>query len=127
MDGTKKKKILLVEDDVILSEMYQDKLKLEGYEVSIAKTGGEGLVAALSTRPDLILLDILLPKMDGMTVMKKLRNDTWGKNVPIIILTNLNADGKILKGVVEDHPAYYLMKANSDPAGIVEKIREILK
>lgn len=122
-----KKKILLVEDDPTLSEMYQQKFQLEGFSIVSAHTGGEGLLVALQNKPDLILLDILLPGMDGMTVMQKLRDDPWGKNVPIIILTNLNADDNILKGVMQDHPAYYLMKSNSDPSGVVEKVRDVLK
>lgn len=127
MEETVRKKILLVEDDPTLSEMYQQKFQLEGFDIMAARTGGEGLQVALQSKPDLILLDILLPGMDGMTVMKKLRDDPWGKNVPIIILTNLNADDNILKRVVEDHPAYYLMKSTSDPYGVVEKVKEVLK
>ncbi len=127
MEETVRKKILLVEDDPTLSEMYQQKFQLEGFGIMAARTGGEGLQVALQNKPDLILLDILLPGMDGMTVMQRLRDDPWGKNVPIIILTNLNADDNILKGVMEDHPAYYLMKSTSDPSGVVEKVKEVLK
>lgn len=127
MEETVRKKILLVEDDPTLSEMYQQKFQLEGFDIMAARTGGEGLQVALQNKPDLILLDILLPGMDGMTVMQRLRDDPWGKNVPIIILTNLNADDNILKGVMEDHPAYYLMKSTSDPSGVVEKVKEMLK
>ncbi|HVF69805.1 MAG TPA: response regulator [Xanthomonadales bacterium] len=127
METNQKKKILLVEDDTALSEMYQHKFTLEGYEIMAAHSGGEGFQMALAHKPDLILLDILLPVMDGMTVMKKLRVDPWGKNVPIIMLTNLNPDDNILKGVVEEHPAYYLMKSNSEPSDVVEKVKEVLK
>lgn len=127
MDGKTKKKILLVEDDATLSEMYQQKFRLEGFDIVAAHTGGEGFQIALSDKPDLILLDIMLPGMDGMTVMKKLRDDPWGKDVPIIILTNLNADDNILKAVLEGHPAYYLMKSNSDPTTVVGKVRDVLK
>ncbi|HUQ85527.1 MAG TPA: response regulator [Candidatus Limnocylindrales bacterium] len=127
MDNQIKKKILLVEDDATLSEMYQKKFSVEGFNILAASTGGEGFQLALQTRPDLILLDILLPGMDGMTVLKKLRDDPWGKDVPIIMLTNLNADDNILKGVIESRPAYYLMKSNSDPSGVVEKVKELLK
>jgi DNA-binding response OmpR family regulator len=127
MQDSIRKKILLVEDDPILSEMYQQKFQLDGFDIVTARTGGEGLLVALQNKPDLILLDILLPGMDGMTVMQKLRDDPWGKNVPIIILTNLNADDNILKGVMQDHPAYYLMKSNADPSNVVEKVKEVLK
>lgn len=127
MQDSTQKKILLVEDDKTLSEMYQNKLSLEGFNVIAALSGGEGFQLALQHKPDLILLDILLPGMDGMTIMKKLRENPWGRTVPIIILTNLNADDNIIKSVTEDHPAYYLLKSNSDPSGVVEKIREVLK
>jgi DNA-binding response OmpR family regulator len=127
MDQPRTKKILLIEDDKTLAEMYQNKLAHEGYQVVVSQNGGDGLEAAIRVQPDIILLDILLPQMDGMTVMKKLRQTPWGNKVPIIILTNLNPDDKILKGVVEDHPAYYLMKAAIDPSGIIEKIKEVLK
>jgi DNA-binding response OmpR family regulator len=127
MDEKNKKQILLVEDDIALAEMYQDKFVLEGFHVYVSRNGVDGLEAALRIKPDLILLDILLPGMDGMTVMKKLRTDVWGKTVPIIMLTNLNANDTILKGVVEDHPAYYLMKANSEPAEVVGKVKDVLK
>lgn len=127
MEGVQKKKILLVEDDRTLSEMYQNKFSLENFDIVVAYSGTEGLQIALNLKPDLILLDILLPGMDGMTVLKKLREDSWGKDVPVIMLTNLNADDNILKGVVDDHPAYYLMKSNSDPQTVVEKVKEVLK
>lgn len=127
MDQNLKKKILLVEDDIGLSEMYQKKLSLEGFDAIIARSGGEGLQLALSSKPDVILLDIMLPGLDGMTVMKRLREDPWGKDVPIIILTNLNADDKIIKDVMEGHPAYYLMKANVDPLKVIERVHEVLR
>ena len=127
MDTIAKKKILLVEDDTTLSEMYEKKLSVEGFDIIVAHSGGAGFQMAIQYKPDLILLDILLPEMSGMTVMRKIRENPWGRDVPIIILTNLNADDNIIKGVTEDHPAYYLMKSNSDPAGVVEKIREVLK
>ena len=85
------------------------------------------LAHALKDRPDLILLDLIMPKMDGMTVMNKLRQDEWGKTVPIIILTNLNMDDKIMRGVSKDEPAYYLMKAEVKLEDIVAKVREVLK
>jgi DNA-binding response OmpR family regulator len=127
MEEGKKSKILLIEDDNSLAEMYRQKFSLEGFEISVARSGSEGLQMALSNKPNLILLDILLPEMDGMTLMKKLRDDPWGKDVPIIILTNLDANDRILKGVMEGHPAYYLMKSNSEPSTVVDKVRELLK
>lgn len=119
--------ILVVDDDPMYVKIYEKKFTDSGFEVRVAMDGEEGLKMALEEHPDLILLDLMMPKMDGMTTMKKLREDAWGKTVPIIILTNLDASDKVLQGVVEDQPAYYIMKANSTPDDILEKARQILK
>ena len=125
------KKILVIEaieDDASLRNLLHDKFTLEGFNVLEAKDGEEGLVTALREHPDLILLDIVMPKMDGLTMMKKLREaNEWGKNVPIILLTNLNADDdKINQAIADNEPAYYLVKSNYTIEDLVEKIRERL-
>lgn len=130
-DSKNSKKILVieeVEDDASLGNVLHDKLGLEGFRVLEAKDGEEGLEIALSEHPDLILLDIIMPKMDGMTMMKKLREtNAWGKSVPIILLTNLSADDeKINKAITDNEPAYYLVKANYTISDLVEKIKERL-
>ena len=101
------KKILVVEDEISLRKALADKFRREGFAVLEAKDGEEGLAVALKEQPHIILLDIVLPKMDGMTMLKKLRQENaWGKSVPVILLTNLSADDdSILKGVTEDKPA----------------------
>jgi two-component system response regulator MprA len=122
------KKILMVEDDASIHNVLHDKFTLEGFHVVDAKDGEEGLAVALREHPDIILLDIVLPKMDGLTMMKKLREaNEWGKNVPIILLTNLNADDdKINQAITENEPAYYLVKSNWKLDELLEKIRERL-
>ncbi len=125
------KKILVieeVEDDNSLRNVLHDKFKLEGFGVLEAKDGEEGLATALREHPDIILLDIVLPKMDGLTMMKRLREaNEWGKNVPIILLTNLNADDdKINQAITDNSPAYYLVKSNYTIEDLVAKIRERL-
>jgi two-component system, OmpR family, response regulator VicR len=117
------KKILLVEDDKMISDVYVRRLKLEGFEVTQAFDGEQGLTLACADHPDLILLDIIMPKMDGMTVLSKLRQDEWGKNVAVILLTNKDTDDEILNNVVKDQPAYYLLKANTDLDHLVEKVK----
>ena len=121
-----RKKVLLIEDDSILSEMYQNKLDKEGFEVVTADDGEKGLTIALQTHPEMVLLDLLMPKMDGMMLMKKLREDLWGKNVPIIVLTNLNINDKISQGIREDHPTYFFMKTEITPSEVVDRVKEIL-
>lgn len=120
-------KILVVEDNKILYGMYQRLLQNHGHQVSIGVDGEEGLRLALQQHPDLILLDIRMPKMDGMTMLKLLRHDSWGANVPVILLTNLDTSDEILQGVVEDHPAYYMIKSNVEHEQVLENIKMALE
>lgn len=119
------KKILVCEDEEALSLSLKDNLIDEGFDVNLAKNGKEGLATALREKPNLILLDILMPKMDGMTMMAELRKNEWGKKVPIIILTVLEINEERMKGVMRDGPSYYLVKTSSTIGGIIEKIRTI--
>lgn len=119
--------LLLIEDDKILLNMYQKLLVNHGYEVHTAMDGEDGLKRALTDHPDLILLDIRMPKMDGMTMLKLLRQDLWGKDAKVIILTNLDPIDTILQGVIRDHPTYYLIKASTKMEDVLEKIRGVLE
>lgn len=122
-----KKIILITEDEKSLRGALHDKLKNEGFDVLEAKDGIEGLSVSLSEHPDLILLDIMMPKMDGMSMLQKLREDTWGKTVPVIILTNLSsADEERNREIVALEPTYYFEKADKSIEEIVEKIKERL-
>lgn len=130
-ESNNNKKILVIEaieDDNSLRRALRDKFTREGFNILEAIDGEEGLTIALSEHPDLIVLDILMPKMDGLTMMKKLRQkNEWGKNVPIIFLTNLSADNdKINKAITDYMPAYYLVKSNHTIDDLVEKIKERL-
>ena len=120
------KKVLIVEDDQIILEMYRDKFEVSNFGVITALNGEDGLGAAFAHHPDLILLDLAMPKMDGMSLIKKLREDIWGAKVPVIILTNLNLDGSILEEIIKNKPTYSLMKANTTAEEVLEKAREIL-
>lgn len=124
----KKKKILIVEDDIPLMNTLREKLSHEGFEISEAKNGEEGLEVALRELPDIILLDIIMPVMDGLTMLKKLRGtNDWAKHVPVIILTNLECDtNETIMAVTETQPSYYLVKINWTLDKIVTKIRERL-
>ncbi|OGH18011.1 MAG: hypothetical protein A3C22_01880 [Candidatus Levybacteria bacterium RIFCSPHIGHO2_02_FULL_37_10] len=121
------KALLLVEDDKILLNMYQKLFVNHGYDVHAAMDGEEGLRKSLEEHPDLILLDIRMPKMDGMTMLNSLRQDSWGKDAKVIILTNLDPIDTILQGVVKNQPAYYLIKATTNFEGVLEKVKEILE
>lgn len=123
------KKILvveIVEDEESMLRPMTDVLTAEGFHVLQARNGEEGLKEALDEKPDLILLDILMPNMDGMTMMKKLRENNWGKKVKIIILTNLQADEAIMKGIIRDEPTYYFVKADWQIGAVLKKVKEVL-
>lgn len=118
-----KKKILIVEDEKNLLKVLKEKFIMEGYEVLSAADGASGIQVSLSEHPDLILLDIVMPVMDGMTMLKKIRTDEWGKNVPVVLLTNLNMADKVAdamdKGVYD-----YLVKSDWSLADVVKKVNE---
>ncbi len=126
MEG-KKKIILITEDEPPMLNILTDRLSESGFETIQAKNGEEGLAMAIQHHPDLVLLDVLMPKLDGMTMMSRLRQDSWGKTVPIIMLTNVSADtDAMLQSVVDNQPAYYLVKSDTKLDEITDKIKEIL-
>ena len=128
MAEDEKIKILIVEDEEVICKAYADELRDEGFAILIAKNGQVGLELALREKPDLILLDILMPIMDGLTMMDTLRQkDLYGKNVPIILLTNLSAsEEKIMQAITKNEPAYYLVKSDWNLSAVMEKINERL-
>ena len=121
--------ILVVEDDKSLRDALVEKLAHEGYRALEAVDGEEGFKSALTHTPALILLDILMPKKDGLTMLKELRAASdYGKSVPIIILTNLSADSeKTVSAVLETEPSYYLVKSDWKIQEIVDKVNEHLR
>lgn len=119
------KKILIVEDEVSLLNALRDKLTREGFVTLEAKNGEEGLEIALRDHPDLILLDIVMPRMDGMTMLKKLREDDWGKTVKVIMLTNLSDMENVSEAVAQGSHEY-LVKSDWKIEDVVEKVREKL-
>lgn len=122
----KQKTILVVEDETPLRDALGDKLKRGGFSVLEAKNGKEGLEVALREHPDLILLDIVMPVMDGMAMFKKLREDIWGKSAKVIMLTNLN-DAENVAGAMEKGSFDYFVKSDWKIEDVVAKAREILK
>lgn len=121
------KKILVVEDDLSYQHLLKDQLIKNGYEVIITTCGNEGLELSKKHRPDLILLDIKMPKMDGMEMLTELRKDIKGKIIPVIILTNIEPNDKILKTVLTELPSSYLIKSDIKIAELLEKMHELLK
>ena len=119
-------KILLVEDDEMLHNMYTQKFKNKKYEVVSAFNGAEGVKMAEAETPDLILLDIIMPKMDGFVALKKIRKSKNIGETPVIILTNLGQEEDIKKGKELGADDYFI-KANHTPAEVVEKVEAVLK
>jgi len=126
MEKTKQKKVLIVDDDDNLRLVLVDKLNLSGFVADSAPNGKEGLEKALESHPDVILLDILMPVMDGWEVLGNLRKDEWGKKAKVIMLTVVE-DAEAVARAVQDGSFAYLIKTNQSMDDIVEKIKEMLK
>lgn len=118
-------KILLIEDDPFLSSMYTTKFELDGFTVVSGDDGRKGLDLAMVEIPDIILLDILMPVMDGFEVLENLKKDERTKNIPVILLTNLNQKDDIERGL-KMGANDYLIKAHFMPSEVVAKIRKLL-
>lgn len=117
--------VLLVEDDNFLANIYKTKFELEGFKVTVSSDGAGGLSTAKKKLPDVILLDILLPKMDGFSVLTQLKKDGATKDIPVILLTNLGQKDDVEKGI-ELGAVDYLIKAHFKPSETVAKVRKVL-
>lgn len=120
------KKILIIEDDKFLRELIVKKLTKENYDVSEAMDGEEGVKKAKEEKPDLILLDLILPGIDGFEVLARIKEDPALTPAPVIILSNLGQKEDVERGL-ELGAVDYLIKAHFTPGEIIEKIRAILK
>ena len=118
-----KKKILVVEDEALQASAITTELT-NGHELIIAKNGRDGLVKALAEHPDLIILDLVMPRMDGFEMFKKLREDKWGAGANVIVLTHLSERGDEFEGqgIVE-----YIEKSDISLEDLAKKIEEKLK
>ncbi len=118
-------KILITEDDPLMSRMYQKIFTFEGFEVVMAEDGQDGLDKIRSENPTLVLLDVMMPKLNGFEVLERLKADPATKAIPVIMLTNLSsqqdADNAMLKGAVK-----YIVKSEHDPKQVADMVKEIL-
>lgn len=127
MDNNKKDRtILIVDDEELITKALAKKLQGAGYSVLVQRNGEDGLSTALEKHPDLILLDMIMPKMDGMTFLDRIREaDPWAKNVPIIVLTNLESGEQVekskQKGVYD-----YLVKTSWSLSDVLLKVNKAL-
>ncbi len=122
---SKKQSILIVEDDIFLSDLYKTKMELEGFKVFTAYDGEKGFELAQKNLPDIILLDLILPKLSGFGVLEKIKANKAIKDVPVIILTNLSQKSDVDKGL-KMGANDYLIKAHFMPSEVVEKIKKLI-
>jgi len=118
-------KIAIVEDDYAIAAMYDFKLRACGYEVATAPDGREGLALAGSFYPDLILLDLMMPEMNGDKMLEKLRQTDWGAKIRVIILTNLSKD-EAPHGLRFLNVDRYIVKAHHTPSQVVAVVKDVL-
>lgn len=119
-------KVLIVDDDISLQTLLTTHLTLEGFIIVNANNGKRGLQLAFRERPDVLLLDVFMPDQDGFTTLKELRLDDWGRNVPVILYTNVELNDAILMQVMQYKPAYCLMKSSTHIEEVIEKVRELM-
>ncbi len=119
------KKILLVEDDPFMIDIYTTKLKEAGFLVRLSADGENALQQIKNEKPDLILLDIVLPKLNGFELLKEIKDLSQLKEIPVIIISNLGQKKEVEKGL-KTGAVKYLIKAHYTPSEIVEEIQQVL-
>jgi CheY-like chemotaxis protein len=117
-------KILIIEDEEFLVDMYKMKFKSEGYKVMVAYNGEDGIRVAREQKPDLILLDLVMPKMDGYQVLKELKSNNTTKDLKVYILSNLGQNGEIDQSFIDGADGY-MLKSNLTPRQLVENVEKI--
>lgn len=121
----RKKKICIVDDEPMIAEMYKIKLEEEGYEVAVACDGLQGFLSIKKEKPDLALVDIVMPNEDGLSLMKRIKNDPEISSTPVVVLTNLD-DAETRKSACRLGALFYLVKPHFMPSQLVKIVKEIL-
>lgn len=118
-------KIAIIEDDAVISQMYRMKFETDGFDVQLATNGERGVALVEHFSPDIILMDLQMPEMDGATALAEIRKNEWGKDVPVIILTNLGEEEapKSLKALGIHS---YIVKAELTPRQVVQRVKDAL-
>lgn len=119
-------KIAIIEDDPVISQMYRMKFESDGFEVEVAINGRLGVTLVEKMHPDIVLLDMQMPEMNGTEALKEIRSHEWGKNLTVLVLTNLGEEEapKELK-TLGIHS--YIVKADLTPRQVVDRVKEVLK
>jgi len=119
-------KIAIIEDDPTINQMYRMKFEADGFDVQLASDGQRGVALVEAFRPDLILLDMQMPVMTGHEALKRIRAETWGKDIPVIVLTNMGEE-ESPKELRDLGIESYIVKADLTPSQVVERVKETLK
>lgn len=118
-------KIAIVEDDPVISQMYRMKFEADGFDVQVADNGKDGVTLVHHMQPDLLLLDLQMPQMGGAEALKQIRSQDWGKQVPVIILTNLGEEeAPNTLHALGIHS--YIVKADLTPRQVAERVKDAL-
>jgi len=120
-----KPKIAIVEDDLAISQMYRLKFEAEGYEVATAENGQTGLDLIKNFAPDVVLLDMMMPQMNGDEVLRRVRAADWGKGTKVLILTNMGKE-EASKSLESLHVHSYIVKAEMTPKQVAERVKQAL-
>lgn len=118
-------KIAIIEDDPVINQMYRMKFESEGFDVQVAENGAAGVEMVKTFAPDLVLLDLQMPEMDGAEALAKIRKESWGKTLPVIILTNLGEE-EAPKSLRALGIHSYIVKADLTPRQVVERAQSAL-
>ncbi len=126
MEENKKVKVLIIEDDSYISDMYKIKFESENFETIVAEDGISGIKEIEKQKPDIVLLDIVMPKVDGFSVLKMIKKNEDSKDIPVVLLTNLGQKDNVERGF-ELGATSYIIKAHFTPSEVVKKVKEILE
>ena len=118
-------KIAIIEDDPVISQMYRTKFESDGFDVQLANNGKRGVELVETYLPDIILLDLQMPEMNGTEALEIIRKNDWGKNIPVIILTNMGEE-ESPKQLLALGIHSYVVKANLTPRQVVQRVKEAL-
>lgn len=117
---------MLVDDDPLMVRMYQSKFESEGNKIIVAEDGVTALSKIADEKPDLVLLDVMMPKLNGLEVLKRLKKDEDTKSIPVVMLTNVGSSDEDETKGLELGAVAYLVKADYTPKEVVQKVKEIL-
>jgi len=123
--GKKQFKVAIIEDDITISQMYRFKFEAEGYQVETASNGKLGLALAEDMKPDIILLDLMMPEMNGDEMLQKLRAKPWGKTMKVVVLTNMG-EQEIPEEVKQMDVVAVILKADMTPRQVAELVKQQL-